>query len=58
MKNAGLWLLGFCSVVLGLCGLFVSSHTGGGIGYYGGIAMFAFSIVFVMHLIRTADSHE
>lgn len=58
MRNAGNWVLGFCATVLALCGLFVTSHAGAGVGYYGGMAMFAFGVLFVMLLIKTSGSHR
>ena len=57
MGNVGNWVLGGCSLVLALCGLFVSSHAGAGVGYYGGLFMFVICIMFIWHLIRTSDDH-
>ncbi len=59
MNNVGNWVLGGCSAVLGVGGLFVSAHTGPGspVGYYGGLAMFAICVLFIMHLIRTSEHH-
>ena len=58
MENMSNWILGFCSVVMGLGGLFVASNAGEGLGYYGGLAMFVFAVFFVFFLIRTSMDHE
>lgn len=58
MENFSNWVLGFCSVVMGLGGLFVASHAGEGLGYYGGLAIFIFAVLFVFYLIRTSLDHE
>lgn len=52
------WVLGFSAVVMGICALFVASRAGVGVGYYGGLAMFAFCIAFVFYLIRTSFDHD
>ena len=58
MNNVGNWVIGGSSAVLGVAGLFVSAQAApGSVGYYGGLAMFAICIFFIMHLIRTSDSH-
>ena len=58
MNNVGNWVIGGSSAVLGVAGLFVSAQaSSGSVGYYGGLAMFAICILFIMHLIRTSDSH-
>ncbi len=58
MNNFSNWVLGFSSVVMGIAALFVASRAGYGLGYYGGLAMFAFAVLFVAHLIRTTLDHE
>lgn len=58
MDNVSNWVLGFFSVVMGIGGLFVASRAGEGLGYYGGLAMFVFAILFVFFLIRTSLDHE
>ena len=58
MNNLSNWILGFSAVVMGIAGLFVASHAGVGVGYYGGLAMFCFSLLFVFHLLRTTLDHE
>lgn len=58
MENFSNWILGFCSVVMGLGGLVVASRAGEGVGYYGGLAMFVFAVFFVFFLIRTGMDHE
>jgi len=58
MTNFSNWILGFCAAVMGLGGLFVASHAGYGVGYYGGMAVFVFAVLFVFFLIRTTLDHE
>lgn len=57
MESSENWFLGGFSAVLGIAGLFVAAHAGEGVGYYGGIAMFVFCVLFVMHLIKTGTAH-
>ena len=57
MAHFSNWVLGFCAVVMGIASLFVASHAGEGIGYYGGLAMFGFCVLFVFLLIRTGCDH-
>ncbi len=58
MENPGNWALGFCAAILGLGGLFVSAGAGGSVGYYGGLAIFAFGVLFILHLIRIGTAKE
>ena len=58
MENVTNWILGFCTAVMGVAGLFVSARAGEGVGYYGGLAMFVFAVLFVFFLIRTTMDHE
>lgn len=58
MDNFSNWVLGFCAAVMGLGGLFVASNAGHGLGYYGGIAMFIFTVLFVFNLIRTTCDEQ
>ena len=58
MENVSNWVLGFCTILMGLGGLFVASHAGYGVGYYGGLAIFVFAVLFVFYLIRTSLDHE
>ncbi len=58
MNNMTNWVLGFCTVVMGLGGLFVAAHAGEGLGYYGGLSIFGFAVLFVFFLIRTSMDHE
>lgn len=58
MENFSNWILGFVSIVMGIGGLFVAARAGEGLGYYGGLAMFAFAVAFVFILIRTSLDHE
>ena len=50
--------MGFFSVVMGGCGLFVASHAGYGVGYFGGLAIFVFAMFFVFYLVKTSLDHE
>lgn len=58
MNNFANWVLGFLTVVMGLGGLFIAARASAGLGYYGGLAMFAFAVLFVFFLIRTTMDHE
>ncbi|MEE2995781.1 MAG: hypothetical protein VX700_01425 [Pseudomonadota bacterium] len=58
MTNFSNWVLGFCAAVMGVGGLFVASHVGHGVGYYGGLAIFLFAVFFVFFIIRTTLDHE
>jgi hypothetical protein len=43
---------------MGIGGLFVAARAGQGLGYFGGLAIFAFAVMFVFILIRTSLDHE
>ena len=58
MGNFSNWVLGFCTIVMGIGGLFVAARAGQGLGYFGGLAIFAFAVMFVFILIRTSLDHE
>jgi len=58
MENISNWVLGFCTIVMGIGGLFVAARAGQGLGYFGGLAIFAFAVMFVFILIRTSLDHE
>jgi hypothetical protein len=58
MENFSNWFLGFCTIVMGIGGLFVAARAGQGLGYFGGLAIFAFAVMFVFILIRTSLDHE
>ena len=58
MNNFSNWFLGFSAIVMGLGGLFVAARAGVVLGYYGGLAMFVFAVLFVFLLIRTSMDHE
>jgi hypothetical protein len=58
MDNFSNWVLGFCAAIMGIAGLFVSARAGVGLGYYGGLAMFLFAVLFVFFLIRTTMDHQ
>ena len=58
MDNFSNWILGFATIVMGLGGLFVAARAGVGLGYYGGLAIFVFAVLFVFMLIRTSMDHE
>lgn len=58
MENFSNWVLGFFTIVMGIGGLFVAARAGQGLGYFGGLAIFAFAVMFVFILIRTSLDHE
>jgi hypothetical protein len=58
MENFSNWVLGFCTIVMGIGGLFVAARAGQGLGYFGGLAIFAFAVMFVFILLRTSLDHE
>ena len=49
MRN---WILGSVTAVMGIGGLYVSSHAGFGVAYYGGLLFFLFSVFFIFMLIN------
>ncbi len=58
MGNIGNWVLGGSAAILGIAGLFVASHAGHGVGYWGGLMAFLFGVGFVMLLVKTGfDRH-
>lgn len=57
MQNTGNWVLGAFSAIMAVAALFVASHAGHGVAYYGGLGMFVFCILFVMNLIRVSTGH-
>ena len=57
MDNFSNWVLGFFTIVMGIGGLFVAARAGQGLGYFGGLAIFAFAVMFVFILIRTSLDH-
>jgi len=58
MKNVNNWVLGALAAIMGVAALFVSAHAGHGLGYYGGLGMFAFCVLFVLWLMKTSFDHE
>ena len=58
MEHGGNWFLGVCAAILAVGGLFVTARAGQGVGYYGGLAMFAFGVLFVMYLIKVSTGHR
>ena len=57
MKHVDNWILGASAAILGVGGLFVASHVGHGIGYYGGLIAFLFAALFIMKLIKASTEH-
>lgn len=57
LNYTGNWFLGACAAVMSVAALFVASHSGHGVAYYGGLAMFLFCVLFVMNLIRTSTGN-
>lgn len=58
MQNAGNWVLGGVSAIMGVAGLFVASRAGYGLGYYGGLAMFVFCVLFIMFMMKSGYDHD
>lgn len=59
MEHPSNWFLGACAAIMGVAGLFVASRAGEGVGYYGGLIMFAVGVLFAMYLIKASyDAHE
>ena len=58
MNNVSNLIFGFATIVMGICGLFVAARAGAGLGYFGGLAIFVFAVLFVFLLIRTSMDHE
>lgn len=58
MNNFSNWVLGFCTAVMGVGGLFVTARAGEGVGYWGGLAVFVFAVLFVFFLIKVTMDHE
>ena len=52
--NLRSWGLGSVTEVMGEGGLFVSSHVGHGLAYYGGPLYFGFTVLFVMLFVKTS----
>lgn len=58
MHNVNNWILGGFAALFAVGALFVSARAGHGVGYYGGLAMFAFCILFILHLMKTTYDHK
>lgn len=58
MQNAGNWVLGGVTAIMGVAGLFIASRAGHGLGYVGGLAMFVFCVLFITLILRTGFDHE
>jgi hypothetical protein len=56
--NVSNWVLGGLSGLFAIGALYVASHAGRGVGYFGGLAMFAFCVLFVMFLMKKAYDHH
>jgi hypothetical protein len=57
LKNTSNWIFGGASAVMGIAALFVASNAAHAVGYYGGLAMFAFAVLFIFHLMKTSFDH-
>ncbi|MEK9683995.1 MAG: hypothetical protein VW226_05565 [Rhodospirillaceae bacterium] len=57
MTNFGNWVMGAVMLVLAVCGLFVASTAGHGVGYWGGLIFFVFAIWFIFRLIQASFDH-
>lgn len=54
MNHMGNWVMGACTLILGICGLFVAARAGHGVGYYGGLGFFLFAVFFVFLMIKVS----
>ena len=57
MNNIRNCIMGGVMFVLAICGLFVASIAGHGLGYWGGLLFFVFAIWFVFRLIQVSFDH-
>ena len=58
MTNFSNWILGFCAAIMGVAGLFVASHAGDGVGYWGGLAIFLFAVLLCFSLSGPPSTEE
>jgi hypothetical protein len=58
MDNFSTWVMGFCCAAMGVAGLFVAARGDEGVPYYGGLAFFLFSILFVFMLIKISFDEQ
>lgn len=58
MGQVANWVLGGAAGIMSLGGLFVASRAGQGVGYWGGLAMFAFCVLFIFYLVKTGFDRE
>jgi hypothetical protein len=50
--DIGSWVLGGLTAILAVAALFVAAGADGAVGYYGGLGMFAFGVLFIFILMR------
>ena len=48
------WILGGLTAIFGVVGLYVASNSHEPVGYYGGLAFFAFAVGVIFHRIKRA----
>jgi hypothetical protein len=54
MNHVSNWIMGGCTLILAICGLFVAARAGHGVGYVGGLVFFLFAIFFIFILIKSS----
>ena len=57
MNHVGNWVMGGCTAVLAVGGLFVASTAGSGVAYYGGLGFFVFAVLMVFLFIKVSTDH-
>ncbi|MBM3488463.1 MAG: hypothetical protein FJX67_17845 [Alphaproteobacteria bacterium] len=58
MQNVNNWILGAFAALLAVGALYVTARAGHGVGYYGGLAMFVFCVLFILYLMKTTFDHQ
>ena len=57
MDSASKWIWSGCVAVMGIAGLFVAARGGQSVPYWGGLAFFIFSVLFVFYMIKRSYDH-
>lgn len=57
MGKIGDWVMGGLAILMSIGGLFVASNAGHGLGYYGGLGMFVFCVLFIFFVMKKAMDH-
>jgi hypothetical protein len=62
MGNVSKWIWCGCVALMGIAGLFVAARGGESVPYWGGLAFFAFAVLFIFFMIKRgfdeAGSHH